>query len=129
MAVRVKTIIRGKLEEIEIKKKMEFQSFKELVEVQTKRVGLQYKEMIKGFEKYFEQMDQVLRKCLEVERAWKRRIVSGVTDVYGHKVSEDFKMEFSHILEVLWITCFCMQLVCCSKTTILIFDTIYVSFF
>jgi hypothetical protein len=100
MVVKVNSNLKAKTETIEAKKEDDFSNFKVLVEEQTRKIRERFKEMSKVFDKYFEQVDQVLRRCLEIERNWKTEIVKSVTDVYGRKRSEDFQMKFAFILKV-----------------------------
>jgi hypothetical protein len=100
MAVKIKVNLRVKLDQLQENKQDAGQKFKSLVENESIKIKKKFKIMNNAFEDYFQQMEQILRKCLEIERNWKRRVVFAVTDVFGHKSSEDFKMKFLNILNV-----------------------------
>jgi hypothetical protein len=100
MAVKIKVNLRLKLDQIQENKQDALQKFKLVVENEGVKIKKKYKQMNNAFEGYFQHMEQILRKCLEIERNWKRRVVFAITDIFGQKSSEDFKMKFLKILNV-----------------------------
>lgn len=103
MAVKLKLNLQNKLEQLEATRHEAVEGFKRYMQSEGRKMGRRHQHVTGVFDDFFELLEQILRKCLEIERNWKRRVVFAVTDVYGHKKSEDFQIKFGQILKVsIW---------------------------
>lgn len=100
MAVKLKVNLRNKLDQLEATRHEMTEELKNYMKTENHKMRRRHEHVHRVFDEFFELLEQILRKCLEIERNWKRRVVFAVTDVYGHKQSEDFQINFGRVLEV-----------------------------